>query len=653
MSAPRANRKSGKLVQEFPDFSGGLNSSVATHLAAENEVVSAWNFSLEEEGSISKRKGYSKIVDSLGPLRIQGLYLFRRFTTSELLAVYDGVLHKYVTLSPDTLLGTGTWEPVTIRRPAPENVKAVVQTTGAVGANLVANKKYDYSLVSKDASGQSMTSQSVPRGTQASPAYPIKITWDKVIGATGYDIYRSVDDGPMLRLKSVEDVAEWTDTGADAPVAAPEGAPPLSNTTVVTLPSNTEMEFVNYNDRVFFTTGEGICTYSGATDASLISIYGPTDTEQSQIGLNALKDPSSSIHRCRYIKLHWDRLFLSGDPDLPQNVYFTDLGLSPNFPQVYIPAVYSFDVTSASGSPITGMVNFRDTLTVFTSDSIHAVFGSQPDEAFPDFFILRPIHPEIGAMSGRSIVLVGNSVLFVSRQGIYALTNVVASNTYMNVKYISGKVEDTYRTITRPDLAVAVYHDHQYKVSFPEDNLTFRWYVNRQAWAMDEGYRVGAYVVRNADLYWSSQVDGNVYKMGFKRVETGPGVFAEVDAYSDDGVAIPLYFRTKTHDGTSTINRKKFRELVVVARQYMVPTSIHVKGTIDYLVDHFDFDFNESAVLGVGKVGTMRLGWVDVVHQVMRFKGKGHQVFLEFSNDKLDEPVTIYMYGLEYKIKAF
>jgi hypothetical protein len=647
----RANRKSGKMIQQFPNFSGGLNISTAPHQLEDTELVEGWNFNINEEGSVAKRPGFTQIVATLGAGIVQGAYLFKRFTTSDLLAVYNGKLYKYVTLDTGTLLGTGSWSQVLIRRHPPQAVKATVQTSGAVGANLVASTNYDYAVVAKDASGVTVPSSGgVPRGTTGAAPFPIVLTWDKVYGATNYDIYRTINNGALLRVAtSVGDVATWTDTGATAPATAA----PIANTTLVSIPLTAAVEFVNYNDRVFFTTGDGLCTYSGVLDASLVTPYVPTTTEEANVGLNSIRSTASNIHKCRYIKLHWDKLFLAGDPVSPQNVYFTDLGLSVTFPQVYFPVPYAFDVTTSNGSPVTGMINFRDTLTFFTSDSIHSLFGSQPDADLPDAFILRDTHPNIGTISNRSLVLVGNIVMFVSRLGIYALTNVVASSTFMNVQYLSNKISPEFEKLTRPDICVAVFHDQQYKVCFPYDGTTFKWYFHRQSWALDIGYKFNTYVTIGMDLYCGSYTDGLVFKHGVKRVETTPGsgVYIEQDCYNDNGVAIPFHIRSKTFDLTSLFNVKKFRKLFIAAKQYGVSTSATVKGVIDYTTTSYDFDFNESTSFGTWTLGTSKLGWVDVVIQKERFKGKGRQVYFDIDNAILDEPVTIYGLGVEFKLK--
>lgn len=639
----RANRKSGKLVSEVTDFSGGLNTADAVHEVADNEVVEGYNFDLNEVGAISKRTGFTQICASLGNGVIQGSFLFRRFNTVELLIVYEGTLYKYVTSDLNTFLGTGSWEPITIRRHSPQNTQAVLKTSGTVGGNLKPSISYDYAVAAKDASGVTMVS-SVSRVTTGATAYPVDVTWDKVFGATGYDIYRAENNGVLAKVASVDNVATWTDTGA----VVPAGAPPLSNTTVVSIPTTSKIHFINYNDRVFFTTGNGLCTYTGALDAALVTPYAPNSTELENVGINALSIPTDSIHKCSLIKLHWagDRIFLAGDPDKPQNCYFTD-SLTITFPALYFPPSYSFDITTANGSKVTAMENYRDAFVIFTTDSTHAVFGSQPDDTLPDFFTLRLIHTDIGAVAGRSVVPVANALIFVARTGIYALTSVVASATHMNVRYLSGKVEATFKKLQDVEKAAAIFHDQQYKVCFPSSGIVLRLYVNRQAWTLDYGYSVQGYFVKDNDLYMTSGIDGLVYKFGVKKVD---GV--EVETYSDNGQTIPFYFKTKSFNLSSTMNLKKLRESFIMARQYGTPSSAVMSVTIDYITTTHSLDFTESTALGTWDLGESRLGWVDVLTLPIKTKGKGHQVFYKFQNEIPDEPVTIYGIGTEFKIKA-
>lgn len=640
----RPNTKSGKRVQMFPNFSGGLNTAVALHQVADDEFVEGTNIDIDEKGSASKRKGFTKIVATLGTGKIQGAYLFRRYTVKELLAVHDSKLYRYSTANLTTWLGTGSWVQVFIRRHVPQAVLATVQGSGAVGANLVASTNYDYGIVAKDAAGAT-TLSSVSRGTTGATPYPIVVTWDKVYGATSYDVYRN-----NVLIISLGDVATWTDSGNTVPTAT---APPVVNTTSVVIPLTSAVEFVNYNDRCYFTTGAGLCTYEGV-NASLAIPHVPTISETADIGTNSLRSTTESIHKCLLIKLHWDALFLSGNPDAPQNVYHTVVGISSAFPKLYFPTSYYFDVTATNGSPITGMINFRDTLCMFTEDSIHTLYGKQRDPALAESFVLRTTHPEIGCTSHRCLVIVGNAVVFVSKYGIYALTNVVASNTAMNVQYLSEKIAPTFKNLTGLSKAVAVFHDQQYKVCFPEDNIVLRWYLNKGAWTLDTAPQVSVYVKWDNDLYMASNTAGLMWKANYKRIEdpVSPGTYIEVDTYNDDGVAISFYFQTKTFDGEAMINFKKFRKLFVMARQYGVATSAVLVTVVDYVSTTTNLALNESTSFGEWDLGIDILGFVDVVFQKIGFREKGRQIRFEITNSVLDEPTTIYGIGVEYKIKT-
>lgn len=644
MPRNRTIGKRGKIVQMFPDFSDGLNTAVAVHQIQDSELAEGTNFDIDEQGSVSKRKGWTTLITSLGTGKVQGMYVYRKFFNKELLLVHNGLLYRFLASDP-MLIESGTWERVYIRRHAPTGLSNVLATTGTPGAHIVASTVYDYQVVAKDASGTT-TLSGVSRVTQGTTTRAATISWDKVLGCTGYDIYRN-----GKRITSVGDVSFWVDDGTYPPGTE---NPPTTNSTSLTIPSTSEVEFVNYNDRTFFTTGAGICMYDGVV-ASLVTPYVPTTTEEANIGSNSLRSVASSIHKCRYIKIHWDRIVVSGDPDYPQNFYWTDLNLSMTHPHVYFPGVYGSDVTSANGSPITGMANYRDGLILFTTDSIHAMFGKQPDETKPEPFVLRLIHPEVGCASSRSIAIVNNAVLFVSRFGVYALTNVVASTTAMNVQYLSQKIEPTFRNMSRPDLTCAVFHGQQYKVCFPEDGVVLRWYVNRQAWALDTNCKFSALVPWDTDLLAASYTNGIVKKFGVRRIEDplNVGAYIEVPTYSDDTNAIPFYVRTKSFDMNATINLKKFRRLYLLARQYEVPSSVNLTAYVDYekLENSLVFDTNESTVVGTWELGDSYLGWVDVVLQEIRFRGKGSQVYFTFKNEVLDEPVTVYGLGIQFKIK--
>lgn len=629
--------KNGKILRMFPDLSGGLNTADARHLVHDTELVEGANFDLHETGAISKRKGFSSIVASLGAGGIQGSFMHRRFTYRELLAVHQGKLYRYVT-NDFSLLGTGFWEEVPIRRHAPQGVMANVATTGTVGPNLVASTSYDYQVFGKDATGTTL-SVGVPRGTQGATPRPITVSWDKVFGCTGYDIYRN-----GKRIASVGDVGFWIDDGSVSPTLVD---PPTVNTSKLTIPLTSKVEFVSYMDKAFFTTGAGICVYDG-TDASLVTPYIPTEVEAGNVGANDLRSVSSSIHKCRFLVVHKERLFVAGDPDYPQNWYFTDSVLSPQFPKMYFPGSYSDDVTGINGSPITGLSVYRDTLILFTSDSIHGLFGDSPSEGL-NMFVKRVVHPSVGCEAPRSIVTVNNALVFVSKLGVYALTNVVASQTSMNVQLLSKKIKPTFDILEDLSNACAVYHDYQYKISFPADEISLRWYVEKQSWALDTVQGVSSYVLWETDLYMASSTNGILWKYGVRLVS---GI--EIDSYSDDGDAINFYVKTKSYDMDALLNRKKTREVHLLARQYDIPSSIQFTASVDYESEPitWGFELNESTAFGTWSLGTSRLGWVDVVYRKARFKGKGRLIDFTMQNNVLHEPLTVYGIGIEYKLKS-
>lgn len=650
---PRPNVKSGKLIQMFPDFSAGLNTNSAIHQVDDNEFVYGQNADLDERGSISKRRGYTRLPSQPAG-DIQGIYSFRLRAARHLLAVAGGSLFRYATTdpSPVSLLVSGTWTRVPIRLVAPANTQA---TLNDIDSQHTPDTTYEYRVVAVDASGKTTAADAtiknnlnVTRVTQSTPAKQVLVTWTKSLGALKYEVYRAVVTSgtpeDFQRIAVVGDVAEWLDTGNNQPDLSE--TLPTANTTNFQF-INQDASFVAWNDQLYVTCGNGLVTWNGTGDAQIVAPYFPSNTEISVVGANSYIDVTSSIHTCRFIKVHADRMFLCGDTVYPQNVYFTDLGMSPGGGTYsYVPGHYAFDVTTDNNEPVTGVYNFRDALVFFTRTSIHTLFGRQPDSDKSDAFILRVTNYAVGCESMRSIAAVNNSLVFVNQNGVYALVSVTASDTNMNVTYLSQKIEPTFRKLRGQSKCTAVFHDQQYKVSFPEEGVVLRWYINRQAWTLDYSIdRFTHYLLWGVDLYQTSQ--STIYKAGYKVGTSGQ----EVPTYSDDGLPIDFRFHSKSFDLKAMVNLKKVRTLYVMAKQQEVESTAHIDVYVDYEKQGFDFSSNESTALGALELGISTLGWVDVVFQEKPCKAKGHQISFEVSNSKLDEPVTIYGLGLEYKIK--
>lgn len=109
---------------------------------------------------------------------------------------------------------------------APRALVSEVLAVGTVGAYLIANTLYYYKITALSALGETTVSNEVT-AFEGATAFPIRLSWQPVAGATGYKIYKSAASNGEQFLVSLGAVTTYDDTGfTNVQVISP----PASNT---------------------------------------------------------------------------------------------------------------------------------------------------------------------------------------------------------------------------------------------------------------------------------------------------------------------------------------------------------------------------------------------------------------------------------------
>ena len=110
----------------------------------------------------------------------------------------------------------------------------------------------------------------------------------------------------------------------------------------------------------------------------------------------------------------------------------------------------------------------EDNLVIFNRNTIHLVRGVSGDLAAT---VVQEITREVGCLARKSVVQVGNQILFLSDNGVYAMT----FEDLYNLRGASIPLSESINPIIKrinPEYAknaVAVYHDNRYYLSVPID----------------------------------------------------------------------------------------------------------------------------------------------------------------------------------------
>lgn len=118
-----------------------------------------------------------------------------------------------------------------------------------------------------------------------------------------------------------------------------------------------------------------------------------------------------------------------------------------------------------------GMHSFSDDkLIVFNRNSIHIVLGSS---SIADAAV-QLLTDEVGLLARKSVVQVGNQVLFLSDNGIYGMNFIDLYNLRGNDVPLSESINKTISDIDKDNAvnSVAVYFDNKYYIALPTKTFT-------------------------------------------------------------------------------------------------------------------------------------------------------------------------------------
>ena len=143
----------------------------------------------------------------------------------------------------------------------------------------------------------------------------------------------------------------------------------------------------------------------------------------------------------------------------------------------------------------------EDNLVIFNRNTIHLVRGVSGDVAST---IVQEITREVGCLARKSVVQVGNQILFLSDNGVYAMT----FEDLYNLRGASVPLSESINPIIKqinPEYAknaVAIYHDNRYYLSVPigsstENNAIIVYNFLTQGWESVDTVDAPNWNVRN------------------------------------------------------------------------------------------------------------------------------------------------------------
>lgn len=251
-----------------------------------------------------------------------------------------------------------------------------------------------------------------------------------------------------------------------------------------------------------------------------------------------------------------------------------------------------FRVTGGASDFIVGLEAFTEnTLLVFCRRSIHrltGVSGSLQDVQ------ANVITPDLGCSARRSIAQVGNRVLFLSDQGVYALTFLDEYNLRGLEIPISEAIKPTIDRINQNyiDKAVGTYFNNRYYLAIPvdgsnENNLIVIYNFINNGWESIDQVNSLSFNIRDMivgregtqNALYITTSEGGVHKIeGF---DGGDQVSVTAGVSIPQTIAVDSILQTREYDAES-IDRKIFAS-----------AEVHLKSE-DFSITQGDINFTTT-----------------------------------------------------------
>ncbi len=342
------------------------------------------------------------------------------------------------------------------------------------------------------------------------------------------------------------------------------------------------------------------------------------------------------------VEYHKNHLFLAGDNDWPSRVTFSALDNIADYT-----ATDFFDVQTADGTKVRGLISAYDSLYVFKDKSIWRLSGSERDT-----FKLEKMVDGIGTLSNNSIRIVNNVIYFTTSQNDIAIYD----GNY-TVKFISQKIRQTIgglnfsRANYNLGLAFSTYkyQDQDYYCSVSnagssENNRVLLFDTAYNAWTKFAGIEANAWCVgensSGQNILIFGDYDGYVHSY-------------PSSSYYDGNVTtspIVAFYQTKWFKYSDVALGDKYWKLL---KTYALS---EISDSILYAEYKTDYEASGSIVeLNLKEGGAL---WDVAVWDVDEWSGqglkigrheinKGRNMFqIKYSNEKVDEGFTIFGFEL-------
>lgn len=337
------------------------------------------------------------------------------------------------------------------------------------------------------------------------------------------------------------------------------------------------------------------------------------------------------------------RTFVSGNPNMPEYVFRSGLQDPTYWPEN---GYYKFS------EKVMGFSKQYDYLVVERLNGKSQVSYSM-DSTGTVTFPSKPINDEVGTIAGKSIQIIDNNPISLTKDGVYAITatNIVNER---NVLHISQKIDRKLLLETGLDGAISIDFDKKYWLGL-NGNVYILDYTQKTQyspfgeWYLYNNIPASRFLEMGGYLYFSSSTNGLVYK--FHKDTTN------ADSFNDDGEKITAYWKSKA----ITFNADEMKKLVDSIYLGLNPggaTSVDLSYESDLMSTQIAsgneikfnlFNFNSF------DFGNLTF-YYSQFPQVFKRKVKAKKIThfqLVLTNNKLNESLTVLSLGIKFRYQSY
>lgn len=295
--------------------------------------------------------------------------------------------------------------------------------------------------------------------------------------------------------------------------------------------------FVTWQEKVYICNGTVFKQYDGTT----------------------LSDVSGTPPDCKYIALHKDRLYISGNPAAPNRLYYCDTG----DPTAWGIGLNEIEIDTNDGDEITGILPLKSVLVIYKQNSIFIYAG---DPALTSQ--LTRVVNGVGCISPKSLKAYKGLHYLFHRTGFYAFNGAEAVE-------ISDKVDPTVEDIPQTrvsDVVGGIYRGMYiagYTIPSESTNSKVLVFSTRFGWwAKFDGINIASI------CNWDKDTDaGELYYGDFA------GFVHQYDTGLDDnGVDIPTSVKTKYLHGENPFLFRTYKSILTVLSSSNIAPIITLNG---------------------------------------------------------------------------